>query len=140
MEPQLAARNLIPHQRRVEKPWGWEVLWAETPFYVGKILHIIAGRRLSLQYHDEKHETQCLLRGRALLVLEDDDGTLREIAMEPGRGYTVTPFQQHRIIAIDDCDVLEVSTPEVGTTYRLADDYARPHETEAIRSSPNRAG
>lgn len=132
-------RDLRPHQQRVDKPWGWEILWAETPFYCGKILHIDAGKRLSLQYHDEKVETQCLLSGRALLVVEDAGGELREIEMEPGKGYTIHPFQRHRLIGIEDAEVLEVSTPETGTTFRVEDDFARPHETEEIRRRPGRA-
>ena len=73
----VGERNRTPYQRRVEKPWGWETVWAETPQYVGKILHIRAGRRLSLQYHDQKLESQCLLSGRALLVIEDATGSLQ---------------------------------------------------------------
>ena len=122
-----------PHQRRVEKPWGWETLWAETPHYVGKILHIYAGKRLSLQYHDQKLETQCLLSGQAMLVIGDADEPLQQVDMEPGKGYTIQPFQRHRLIAITDADILEVSTPETGTTFRLDDDYARPDETEELR-------
>ena len=122
-----------PHQRRVEKPWGWETLWAETPHYVGKILHIYAGKRLSLQYHDQKLETQCLLSGQAMLVIGDADEPLQQVDMEPGKGYTIQPFQRHRLIAIPDVDILEVSTPETGTTFRLDDDYARPDETEELR-------
>lgn len=131
--------DLRPHQRRVEKPWGWEILWAETPQYCAKILYIHAGKRLSLQYHDAKLETQCLIRGRALLILEDEQGVLREIEMEPGKGYTIRPFQKHRLVALEDAEIVEASTPEVGTTYRLEDDYARPHETEEIRRRPHRA-
>jgi quercetin dioxygenase-like cupin family protein len=123
-----------PHVRRVEKPWGWEILWAEeAPHYVGKLLHVDAGKRLSLQYHDEKLETQCLLSGRVLLVVEDAEGALQEIEMERGEGYTIHPFQRHRLVAITDAEVVEVSTPETGTTFRLDDDYARPHETEELR-------
>ncbi len=131
-------RDPQPHQQRVEKPWGWEILWAETPHYCGKILHINAGQRLSLQYHDQKIETQCLLSGRALLVIEDAAGTLREIEMEPGKGYTIHPFQRHRLVGIDDAEILEVSTPETGTTFRVEDDFARPDETEELRRRPGR--
>jgi mannose-6-phosphate isomerase len=127
-------RNLVPQQRRIEKPWGWEILWAETDHYCGKLLHIHAGKRLSLQYHDEKLETQCLLSGRAVLVLEDETGTLREIEMESGKGYTIRPFQRHRLIAITDAEIAEVSTRETGTTFRVEDDYGRPHETEELRA------
>lgn len=128
-----ATYGVTPHQRRVEKPWGWETLWAETPYYCGKILHIRAGRRLSLQYHDQKTETQCLLAGRALLIIDGPDGCLQEVEMEPGKGYTIHPFQRHRLVGITDAEVLEVSTPETGTTFRLEDDYARPDESEDVR-------
>jgi mannose-6-phosphate isomerase len=117
----------------VEKPWGWEIIWAETPSYVGKLLHVRAGKRLSLQYHDQKLETQCLIRGRARLTIDGPDGELHEIEMEPHRGYTVRPYQRHRIAAVEDADIAEVSTPEVGTTFRLEDDYARPDQNEDQR-------
>lgn len=126
------------YQRRVIKPWGWEDLWAETPQYTGKTMHIRAGHRISFQYHDQKLESQCLIRGRAILLLEDDDGHIEEIEMEPGRGYTIRPLRRHRLIAIDDAEIVEVSTPEVGTTYRLEDDYDRGDETEDVRRRPNR--
>ena len=128
-------RDWQAYERRVDKPWGWEIVWAETPHYVGKILHVLAGKRLSLQYHDVKLESQRLVSGRAALVIEDGDGTLQEIEMEPGKGYTIQPFQRHRLIGITDADIFEVSTPETGTTFRLEDDYARPDETEELRGS-----
>lgn len=132
-QPPRFSADQPPPARRVEKPWGWELLWAETPNYVGKILHISAGKRLSLQYHDQKLETQYLMQGRVVLLLEHDDGSLREVPMEPGKGYTIYPFQRHRLIALEDSDIVEVSTPETGMTYRLDDDYQRPDETEAMR-------
>lgn len=124
----LNAPDLRPHRRRVDKPWGWEIVWAETPHYVAKILRVNAGKRLSLQYHDQKLETQCLLRGRAVLIVEDAAGVLQQIEMEPGKGHTIRPFQRHRLVAIDEAEIIEVSTPEIGTTFRLSDDYARLHE------------
>jgi len=117
----------------LEKPWGREILWAQTAAYAGKILQVRAGKRLSLQCHDRKLESQCLLAGRAVLVIEDAEGNLRELEMERGKGYTIRPFQRHRLVAITDAEVLEVSTPELGTTFRLEDDYARPDETDELR-------
>jgi mannose-6-phosphate isomerase len=137
-KPTPEAVELTPSYRRVEKPWGWEVIWADTPSYTGKLIHVEAGRRLSLQYHEDKRETQCLLSGQALLVIEDGDGQLREIPMQRGAGYTISPFQLHRLIAIEDSDLVEVSTPERGTTVRVEDDYARGDETEEVRASPQR--
>jgi mannose-6-phosphate isomerase len=143
MEPRQAKPvpgevELAPFSRRIAKPWGWEIVWAESDAYTGKLLHVLAGRRLSLQYHDEKTETQCLLSGRAILVAEDASGILREVAMEPGKGYTIHPFQIHRLIAIDDSEVMEVSTAETGTTVRLEDDYCRSDETQSVRALANR--
>jgi mannose-6-phosphate isomerase len=137
-KPAAADAALESFRRRVEKPWGWEIVWAETDVYTGKLIHVEAGKRLSLQYHDCKLETQCLLSGRAILVLEDASGTLHEIDMQIGEGYTVRPFQTHRLIALVDSEVVEVSTPERGTTVRVEDDFSRLDETEAARALPNR--
>ena len=137
-KPRPSAIQLDPLARRVEKPWGWELIWAEGSAYTGKLLHINAGKRLSLQYHDEKLETQCLVSGRAMLVVEDADGALQEILMEPGKGYTIVPFQLHRLVAIDDAEIYEVSTAETGTTVRVDDDFERPNETPDLRDSHNR--
>jgi mannose-6-phosphate isomerase len=137
-KPRPATVDLTPQYRRVEKPWGWEVIWADRAGYTGKIIHVLAGKRLSLQYHENKTETQSLLSGRAILVLEDAAGGLREIPMQPGAGYTISPFQLHRLVAIEDSDVIEVSTPERGTTVRIEDDYQRTDETEEVRAQPGR--
>jgi quercetin dioxygenase-like cupin family protein len=130
--------SLAPLTRRVEKPWGYEILLSppEAP-YTAKLIHVRAGRRLSLQIHDVKVETQTLLSGKGILVLEGPDHQLHEIAMEPGVGYHVAVGQRHRLCAAPDADatVYEASTPELGTTYRLEDDYARPDETEALRTA-----
>lgn len=133
-----ASVDFKPFARRIEKPWGWEIVWAESGHYTGKLLHIHAGCRLSLQYHDEKVETQCLLSGSALLIAAGPGGSLQEIVMEPGKGYTIQPFQAHRLLAIEDAEIVEVSTPETGTTVRLEDDYCRGDETEAVRALPHR--
>jgi mannose-6-phosphate isomerase-like protein (cupin superfamily) len=125
--------------RRVEKPWGHEIHWTpEDRPYVGKVLHIDAGRRLSLQVHDAKQESWFLMAGRAKVVWDDGSGELVETELEPGLGYSCSIGQRHRLVGITDCDVLEVSTPEIGTTHRLEDDYARPDETEALRREPGR--
>jgi mannose-6-phosphate isomerase-like protein (cupin superfamily) len=130
-----SAFDLAPFVRRIEKPWGWELHW--TPLglpYLGKVLHIRAGARLSLQLHDAKRESWLVMSGRVKVAWQDSDGRLVETELEPGQGYTCSPGQQHRLVGITDCDVIEVSTPEQGTTWRLEDDYARPHETEAQRA------
>jgi mannose-6-phosphate isomerase-like protein (cupin superfamily) len=124
-----------PHQRRVEKPWGWELHWTPVGLpYLGKVLHINAGARISLQLHDAKRESWLLLSGRAKVVWEDAGGAMIETALEAGRGYTCALGQKHRLVGITDCDIVEVSTPEQGTTWRLDDDYARPHETPSQRA------
>ncbi|MBM3776868.1 MAG: cupin domain-containing protein [Acidimicrobiia bacterium] len=110
--------------RRVEKPWGYEIHWAHTDRYVGKILHINAGHALSLQYHERKDETIYLHSGRLLYEIEED-GELVRIEMQPGDSIRVTPMTVHRMTAIDDCDVLEASTPELDDVVRLDDRYGR---------------
>lgn len=128
-----------PYIKRVEKPWGYEIHFVPDNLpYMGKILHIKAGKRLSLQVHDQKMESWYLLNGKVTMILENTQGKLEEINMEKGVGYTTQIGQKHRLAGIDDSDVLEVSTPEIGNTYRLEDDYARPTETEEMRKDPNR--
>ncbi|HEX8932549.1 MAG TPA: cupin [Patescibacteria group bacterium] len=128
-----------PYVRRVEKPWGYEIHFVPDGMpYRGKILHIDAGRRLSLQVHDKKQETYWLLSGECDLVLENSKGELETIHLEKGKGYTTQIGQIHRHHAITDCDVFEASTGEIGTTIRIEDDYNRPDETEEVRKQPNR--
>jgi mannose-6-phosphate isomerase-like protein (cupin superfamily) len=110
--------------RRVEKPWGYELWWAFTGRYVGKLLHVAAGHRLSLQYHERKDETIHLWSGDLALVL-DEGGGLEERRMRPGESYRIRPGVKHRMVALTDCDVLEVSTPEVDDVVRLEDAYGR---------------
>lgn len=121
--------------KRIEKPWGYELHWtpADQP-YMGKILHVNAGAKLSLQAHDQKRESWIVMTGRAKVIWENNAGELSETELEPGRGYTCALGQRHRLAGITDCDVIEVSTPEIGTTWRLEDDYARPDETEEQRA------
>jgi mannose-6-phosphate isomerase len=128
--------SLVPQGQRIEKPWGYEVLLSppDAP-YTSKLIHVDAGKRLSLQLHDTKVETQTLIEGRGVLVMEGPDGQLHDVEMEPGVGYHVSVGQRHRLCAAADegVTVFESSTPELGTTLRLEDDYARPDETEAQR-------
>ena len=135
--------TLNPLARRVDKPWGHEILLtpADVP-YTAKLIHVNAGKRLSLQVHDTKVETQTLLAGRGSLVLEGPDGELHEVPLEPGVGYHIAVGQRHRLCAAPNEDVVifEASTPEVGITYRLEDDFARPHETEELREAERTPG
>lgn len=120
--------------KKINKPWGYELHWvpADKP-YMGKIEHINAGARMSLQVHDQKQESWFLMNGRAKIIWEDSKGNLVETEIENGKGYSCSIGQKHRLVGITDCDIIEVSTPEIGTTYRLEDDYKRPNETEEIR-------
>jgi mannose-6-phosphate isomerase len=111
--------------RRVDKPWGHEEIWAWTDRYVGKILVIEAGRRLSLQYHETKDEWIHLLEGRLRLTLEDDDGIIEDRELGPGDSARVATGRQHRYEAIETCRIIEVSTPELGDVVRLEDDFGR---------------
>lgn len=124
----------LPYLLKINKPWGHEFIFTPTELpYVGKILHIKAGKRLSLQIHEKKQESCFLLSGRCNLVIEGTKGDLETIEIKPENGYTIKPGQKHRYHAITDCNILEVSTPEVGVTYRLEDDYGRPDETQTVR-------
>ena len=110
--------------KRVEKPWGHELIWARTDRYVGKVLHIKAGHALSLQYHRVKDETVCLFSG-SLRFLIGEGAAQVEHLLQPGQSIHVTPGMRHRMIAVTDCDVLEASTPELDDVVRLDDRYGR---------------
>ena len=109
---------------RVEKPWGYELHWAKTDRYVGKVLHVMAGHALSLQYHNVKDETIYLYSGRMLFEIERD-GVLTRQEMRPGDTVHVVPKTVHRMTAIEDSDIFEVSTPELHDVVRLEDRYGR---------------
>ncbi len=110
--------------RRVEKPWGYELHWARTDRYVGKVLHVKAGHALSLQYHNVKDETIYVYSGKLLYEIELD-GRMTRREMQSGDSMRVTPKTVHRMTAIEDTDVLEVSTPELDDVVRLEDRYGR---------------
>lgn len=116
--------ELIEKGRIVEKPWGFEIIWAQTPRYVGKILHINKGESLSYQYHRVKDETVRLLSGSLAMDVEVE-GVRRALELSPGEGLHIVPGMKHRMTALDDCDVLEVSTPELDDVVRLEDRYGR---------------
>ena len=112
--------------KKIEKPWGYELLWARTADYAGKVLHIKRGHKLSLQYHEHKEETILLYAGRMLLLLEDDHGILREICVAAGEAYHIPVGRKHRMIALDeDCEVFEVSTSHLEDVVRIEDSYGR---------------
>lgn len=123
-----------PYVKRVEKPWGYELHFAqETLPYMSKLMHVNAGCRQSMQIHDQKQETYVLIQGRGGAFLENDKGELISTEFERFVGYKTFVGQKHRIFAITDCDIMESSTPEAGTTWRLEDDYSRPDETPEQR-------
>jgi mannose-6-phosphate isomerase-like protein (cupin superfamily) len=111
--------------QRVEKPWGYELIWAKTKDYVGKILHIKKGHKLSLQYHRQKEETIIVQSGKMNLVFENDKGEMMEILLSPGEAHHIPVGRKHRMIAVEDCDVYEVSTPQLDDVVRLEDGYGR---------------
>lgn len=111
--------------RRVPKPWGYEIIWAESPRYVGKILHIEAGHETSLQYHRVKDETIYLLRGALRFDSVAADGSCQQRRVGPGESIHIPPGLRHRMAAIETCDVVEVSTPELDDVVRIEDKYGR---------------
>jgi mannose-6-phosphate isomerase len=113
------------HMRRVDKPWGHELIWAVTERYVGKVLHIRKGERLSLQYHRQKDETVMVWSGLMRFVHYVEGQTEQNTDLGPGEAFHVTPGMRHRMIALEDTDVFEVSTPELDDVVRLEDAYGR---------------
>lgn len=121
--------------QREEKPWGHEILWAWADTYVGKILHVRQGESLSLQYHRQKDETISVLVGRIRLDIGPADASLETRELGPGDCVRLPPGTLHRVEALEDCDLLEVSTPELHDVVRLSDRYGRisgqPPESES---------
>jgi mannose-6-phosphate isomerase len=111
--------------RRVDKPWGHELWYAVTDRYAGKILHVTAGQRLSLQFHEVKDESNYLLSGRLRLTKGDGPDTLTETVIGPGYCWRNRPGEIHTVEAIEDATFLEVSTPELDDVVRLEDAYGR---------------
>lgn len=112
-------------QKVVTKPWGHEVIWAVTKDYVGKILVIKAGHQLSLQFHKVKEETIYIQSGEMKFVIENDHGQLEEVQLTKGQSFHILPNRKHRMIAVTDVEVFEVSTPHLDDVVRLEDSYGR---------------
>jgi mannose-6-phosphate isomerase len=126
---------------RVEKPWGYELHWAKTDRYVGKVIHVNAGHALSLQYHNQKDETIFLWSGRMLFEIgpagslpESNNDALVKREMKVGEAVHITPKTVHRMTAIEDCDIFEVSTPELHDVVRLEDRYGREDTKNAAKT------
>ena len=110
---------------RVDKPWGWEIRWAVTDRYLGKILHVNRGEALSLQYHRLKDECLLVVSGQMDLELDDEQGRLQTFRMGPGDTVHVVTGRRHRMTAVEDVEIFEVSTPEIDDVVRLEDRYGR---------------
>jgi mannose-6-phosphate isomerase-like protein (cupin superfamily) len=118
--------------RKVDKPWGYELIWAHADEYVGKVLFVRAGCALSLQYHHFKDETWYFQAGKAAVELSGlTDETPHELVVEPGAAFHLRPGTVHRLVALEDTTVLEVSTPFLDDIVRLDDLYGRADRVEA---------
>jgi mannose-6-phosphate isomerase-like protein (cupin superfamily) len=116
---------VIETPRRVEKPWGYELIWAETDQYVGKVLHVNAGESLSLQYHEVKDETIFLHSGEMRFWVGSSVEELQEVPLKGGEAFRVVPGTLHRMEAVSDCDIFEASTPHLDDVVRIEDRYGR---------------
>jgi len=118
--------DAAPHGgRQIPKPWGYELIWAQTDCYVGKILHIERAQQLSYQYHRRKDETIHLLSGLLDLEVAASAGPRRTIRLQPGQSFHIPAGLRHRMTAVETCDVLEASTTELDDVVRLEDRYGR---------------
>ena len=111
--------------RKIDKPWGWELIWAETESYVGKLLSVRAGESLSLQYHEVKDESWLVQEGRATLELGEVGGELEALEIAKGDAFRFRPRTVHRVTALEDTLVIEVSTNHLADVVRLDDRYGR---------------
>lgn len=129
--------KIEPYVMKVEKPWGFEQIFSDgTAKITSKILHVNAGKRSSLQYHDVKEEILTLISGIGVLELEDSNGNLQKFNMEKRKSYLILANQIHRFGAGEaECEIMESSTPESGNTVRIEDDYERGLESEEDRKS-----
>lgn len=119
-------------QKKVAKPWGHEVIFAVTKDYVGKILVIKAGHQLSLQFHKVKEETIYLQTGEMKFQIENAQGAMEDHILQPGQSFHILPKRKHRMIAIKDCEVFEVSTPHLDDVVRLEDSYGRTPQAGSV--------
>lgn len=111
--------------RRVNKPWGYEVIWAENPKYLGKILNIMAGKRLSLQYHKIKDETIIVKKGTLQLEIGTSKSELKTLVLNEGEAHHIAAGVLHRMSGVTDVEIFEVSTSEFNDVVRVEDDYGR---------------
>jgi len=121
----LAADIRAAGDGRVEKPWGYELIWAVTERYVGKLIHVRAGQALSLQFHVQKDESIFVASGLLDLVLETPDGVLETHRLGTGMSARIRAGRRHRMVAVEDTDLFEASSPEIDDIVRLEDRYGR---------------
>ncbi len=112
-------------QMRVDKPWGYEIRWAITDRYLGKVIHVDSGEMLSLQYHQEKDECLLMVKGTMDLLLEDEAGEMQTWRLAAGMTVRIPPGRRHRMLAVTECEFFEVSSPEIDDVVRLEDKYGR---------------
>jgi mannose-6-phosphate isomerase len=112
-------------ESRVDKPWGYEIRWAVTDRYLGKIIHVNQGEALSLQYHERKDEWLLVSKGAVDIEIGGVDGKLETRRMRAGDAVHLPPYTRHRVTAVEDSDIFEVSTPEIDDVVRLEDRYGR---------------
>lgn len=110
---------------QVEKPWGYEIRWAVTERYAGKLIHIDRSHQLSLQYHVQKEESIHVLSGVMDLQLESNSGDMETHRLTAGMSAHIRPGRRHRFVAVEDTDLFEVSSPEIDDVVRLEDNYGR---------------
>ena len=110
---------------RVDKPWGYELRWAVTERYAGKLIHVERGHQLSLQYHVQKEESIHVVSGVMDLLLESDNGEIETHRLTAGMSAHIRPGRRHRFIAVGDTDLFEVSSPEIDDVVRIEDSYGR---------------
>lgn len=118
--------NKLP--RKIEKPWGFELLFAHTPQYAGKVIFVEKGHQLSLQFHERKDESIYIHEGKILVEIGGSDGHMASIILQPGQCLRISPLTKHRIKAIKDTTLFEVSTSELEDVTRLEDDYGRVNQ------------
>ena len=114
--------------KTIQKPWGREIWFANLAGYVGKILEVKKGKRLSLQYHEQKTETQYVYSGKIKLTVGTDQKSLKEVTLSAGDKWDILPYTIHRIEGLEDSQVFEVSTSQLEDVVRLADDFGRPQK------------
>lgn len=118
-------QSVVASPRRIEKPWGYELIWAQTDEYVGKVVHVRAGEALSLQFHEEKDETLFLLRGQVTLEIGPGVNSLQRVPIGEGDVFRIRPGVLHRVVAETEVEILEASTPEMDDIIRVRDRYGR---------------